>query len=85
MQFAQKLSVRHVFVILLKNTYPISVMNRIKMLDEVVNIYCAIANPVEVIVAETQQGRVVLGVINDVKSKGIEEEKEAIGMNFCTC
>lgn len=75
-QFAQKLSAGHVFVVLLGNGYPINVLNRIKMLDEVANIYCATANPVEVILMETEQGRGVLGVIDGITSKGIESEKE---------
>lgn len=75
-QFAQKLSAGHLFVVLLGNAYPINVLNRIKMLDEVANIYCATANPVEVILAETEQGRGVLGVIDGVKSRGVEGEKE---------
>lgn len=75
-QFAQKLSAGHVFVIVLENSYPINVLNRIKLVEEVANIYCATANPVEVILAETEQGRGVLGVIDGVKSKGVETEKE---------
>jgi len=75
-QFAQKLSAGHVFVVLLRDAYPINVLNRIKMLDEVVNIYCATANPVEVILVETEQGRGVLGVIDGIKSKGVESEKD---------
>ena len=75
-QFAQKLSAGHIFVVLLSNAYPINVLNRIKMLEEVANIYCATANPVEVILMETEQGRGVLGVIDGVKSKGVEGEKE---------
>jgi len=75
-QFAQKLSAGHVFVVLLSNAYPINVLNRIKMLEEVANIYCATANPVEVVLMETEQGRGVLGVIDGVKSKGVEGEKE---------
>jgi len=75
-QFAQKLSAGHVFVVLLRNAYPINVLNRIKAIDEVVNIYCATANPVEVILAETEQGRGVLGVIDGVKSSGVEGDSE---------
>ncbi len=75
-QFAQKLSAGHIFVVLLSNAYPINVLNRIKLLDEVANIYCATANPVEVILAETEQGRGVLGVIDGIKTKGVEGEKE---------
>ncbi len=75
-QFAQRLSAGHVFVVLLSNGYPINVLNRIKTLDEVANIYCATANLVEVILVETEQGRGVLGVVDGIKSKGIEGEKE---------
>jgi hypothetical protein len=75
-QFAQKLSAGHVFVVLLRNAYPINVLNRIKAIDEVVNIYCATANPVEVILAETEHGRGVLGVIDGVKSSGVEGDSE---------
>jgi hypothetical protein len=74
--FAQRLSAGHIFVILLGNAYPINVLNRIKAVEEVVNIYCATANAVEVILAETEQGRGVLGVIDGVKSSGVEGEKE---------
>jgi adenosine/AMP kinase len=52
------------------------VLNRIKAIDEVVNIYCATANPVEVILAETEHGRGVLGVIDGVKSGGVEGDSE---------
>jgi len=75
-EFAQKLSAGHIFVVLISNAYPINILNRIKMLDEVATIYCATANPVEVILVETEQGRGVLGVIDGIKSKGVEGEKE---------
>lgn len=75
-QFAQRLSAGHVFVILLASGYPINVLNRIKAVEEVANIYCATANPVEVILAETEQGRGVLGVVDGMKSRGVEAEKE---------
>ncbi|MCX8191360.1 MAG: adenosine-specific kinase [Nitrososphaerales archaeon] len=74
--FALKLSAGHVFVITLKNAYPINVLDRVKRVDEVVNIFCATANPVEVIIAETEQGRGVLGVIDGVKIKGVETEED---------
>jgi hypothetical protein len=73
---AKRLSAGHVFVIVLGNAYPINVLNRIKAVEEVANIYCATANPVEVVIAETEQGRGVLGVIDGVKSLGVEGEKE---------
>jgi len=66
----------HTFLIFMKNAYPINVLPRLKEVPEVVNIHCATANPVQVIVAETEQGRGILGVIDGFKSKGIEGEKE---------
>lgn len=66
----------HTFIILLKNAFPINVLNKIKMVPEVCNIYCASANPVEVIIAETPNGRGCLGVIDGVKPKGIEKDPD---------
>ena len=62
----------HSFVIFLKNAYPINVMNAIKAIPEVCTIHCATANQVEVIIAETEQGRGILGVIDGLKPKGVE-------------
>jgi adenosine/AMP kinase len=73
---ALALSAGHVFIILLRGTYPINVLNAVKAVQEVCAIYCASANPVEVILAETEQGRGVLGVVDGLKSKGIETEKD---------
>lgn len=73
---ALNLGCGHVFLILMRGMYPINVLNAIKMVPEVCRIFCATANPVEVIVAETEQGRGVLGVIDGVKTKGVEGEKE---------
>jgi adenosine/AMP kinase len=67
----------HVFVVALRNGFPINVLGRIQAVPEVANIYCATANPVEVIVAETEQGRGVLGVIDGSSPKGIETETHA--------
>ncbi len=75
-EIAVSLSAGHVFIVLLKNAYPINVLNRIKNLDEVASIYCATANPVQVILAETEQGRGVLGVIDGLRSKGVESGKD---------
>lgn len=72
----KKISAGHVFLIILKDAYPINVLNRIKMIDEVVNIYCATANPLEVIIVESEQGRGVIGVIDGVSSKGIEDDND---------
>jgi adenosine/AMP kinase len=68
------LSSGHAFIILLKDAYPVNVLNAVKMVTEVCNIYCATANPVEVIIAESNQGRGILGVIDGYRSKGIEGE-----------
>ncbi len=66
----------HSFIIFLKDAFPVNVLNNIKLLPEVCRIFCATANPVEVIIAETEQGRGILGVIDGFKTKGIETEKE---------
>jgi len=76
LDIAKKVSAGHFFVIVLNGSYPINVLNRIKMVQEVVTLYCATANPIEVIIAETDLGRGVLGVIDGLKSKGIEDEEE---------
>jgi len=75
-EYAYNISAGHSFIIFLKNAYPINVMDKIKNVPEVCNIYCSTANPVEVIIAETDQGRGILGVIDGLKSKGIETEKD---------
>ena len=67
----------HLFVIALREGYPINVTNVIQNTPEVCTIFCATANPVEVIVAETEQGRGVLGVIDGSSPKGIETEADA--------
>jgi adenosine/AMP kinase len=66
----------HIFVIALKEGYPINVLGRIKDVPEVCSIYCASANPVEVIVAETAQGRGILGVVDGAPPKGVEGEED---------
>jgi len=72
---AYALSAGHAFIIFLKNAYPINVLNAVKMVPEVCRIFCATANPIEVIIAETDTGRGILGVIDGLKSKGIEDEE----------
>lgn len=73
---ALALGTGHAFIILLgAGFYPINVLNAIKWVPEVVGIYCATANPVQVVVAETEQGRGILGVIDGFKTKGIEDEE----------
>lgn len=66
----------HSFLIFLKDAYPINVIQRIMNVPEVVNLYCATANPVQVIIAETEQGKGILGVIDGFKPKGIENEED---------
>jgi adenosine/AMP kinase len=75
-QNALALSAGHIFIICLGNIFPVNVLNVIKAVPEVCRIYCATANPVEVILAETDQGRGILGVIDGMKSQGIESEED---------
>lgn len=74
---ATALAAGHVFVVSLRNGFPINILGRIQAVPEVVNIYCATANPVEVIVAETGQGRGVLGIIDGSSPRGVETEAHA--------
>jgi hypothetical protein len=80
LQLAQKnayaLSAGHSFIIFMKDMYPVNVLNAIKAVPEVCRIFCATANPVEVIIAETELGRGILGVIDGFASKGIETEDD---------
>lgn len=71
---ALALGAGHSFILFLRDAYPINVLNAIKMVPEVANIYCATANPVQVILAESEQGRGILGVIDGVRTRGIEDE-----------
>ncbi|OUL36456.1 hypothetical protein BV372_07225 [Nostoc sp. T09] len=66
----------HSFIILLREAYPINFLNAIKQCPEVCMIYCATANPVEVIVAETKQGKGILGVIDGFSPKGLETPED---------
>jgi uncharacterized protein len=78
-QAAQTLAAGHCFIIFLGEGYfPINVLNAVKAVPEVVRIFCATANPVEVIVAETAQGRGILGVIDGEKTRGVEDEDDII-------
>ncbi len=74
---ATALAAGHVFVIVLKEGYPINILNRVKDCPEVVRLFCATANPVEVVIAQTEQGRGVLGVIDGSSPAGIEKEEHA--------
>jgi len=66
----------HTFIIVLKNAFPINVLNAVKLCQEVCSIYCATANAVEVIIAETQQGRAILGVVDGSSPRGVESDAE---------
>ena len=74
---ASALAAGHVFVVAMRDGYPVNVLGRIKDVPEVCAIFCATANPVEAIVAETERGRGILGVIDGERPKGVETEDDA--------
>jgi len=74
---AAALAAGHTFVVVMREGYPINVLGRIKDVPEVCNIFCATANPVQVVVAEAKDGRGVLGVIDGAPPKGIETTEDA--------
>lgn len=73
---AQTVAAGHTFVIYIRNAYPINLLNAIKNCPEVCTIFCATANPVEVIIAHTDQGHGVLGVVDGYPPKGVESEAD---------
>lgn len=73
---ARAIGAGHSFVIYIKGGYPINVLNRIKEVQEVVALYAATANPLTLIVAENEQGRGILGVIDGVSPRGVEGEED---------
>ena len=73
---AYTLSAGHSFILFMKDMFPVNVLNAIKNVPEVCRIFCATANPVEVIIAQTELGRGILGVIDGYASKGIETEDD---------
>jgi hypothetical protein len=73
---AQALAAGHTFVIYLRNAYPINVLTRIKDCPEVCRVFCATANPLQVVVAQSEQGRGVLGVIDGASPKGVEQDAD---------
>lgn len=75
-QNAQAMGCGHTFVLLLSNAYPINVLGAVRNVAEVCSIFCATANPVEIIVARSEQGRGVLGVIDGDSPKGIESDED---------
>src|SRR5439155_5462213 len=70
----EKIGAGHVFGILIREAFPINVLNAVKMCPEVCRIYCATANPLEVVVAETDQGRGIRGVVDGSSRKGMEND-----------
>jgi adenosine/AMP kinase len=73
---AQALAAGHTFVLVIQNAYPINVLNAIRNVPEVCSIFCATANPVEIILAKSEQGQGVMGVIDGSSPKGIEQEAD---------
>jgi adenosine/AMP kinase len=71
-QNAQAVAAGHFFVVVIRDAFPINILNAVKQCQEVCSLYCASANPVEVIVAVTQQGRGVMGVVDGLSPKGVE-------------
>ncbi len=73
---AMALSAGHSFIVFLaEGFFPINVLNAVKMVPEVCRIFCATANPTQVVVAETEQGRAILGVVDGFKPKGVEDDE----------
>ena len=74
---AQRIAAGHCFIIFLgEGYYPLNVLNAVKMVPEVCRIFCATANPTEVVLAETEQGRGIMGVVDGFHTKGVEDDEE---------
>ena len=73
---AQAIAAGHTFVVVVRNAYPINLLKTIRNVDEVCSIFCATANPVEIIVARSEQGRGIVGVIDGNSPKGVEGESD---------
>jgi adenosine/AMP kinase len=73
---ALQVSAGHSFLVVMKNAFPVNVLNAIKAVPEICTVHCATANPVEVILAETEQGNGILGVVDGCRSKGIEKDND---------
>lgn len=73
---AQSIGAGHIFVLFLREGFPINLTGRLRDVPEVVRLFCATANPVQVIVAESEQGRGILGVIDGASPKGVETEED---------
>ncbi|MEW6188203.1 MAG: adenosine-specific kinase [Thermodesulfobacteriota bacterium] len=75
---AENIAAGHTFNILIRQAFPINILNAVKNCPEVCSIFCATANPTEVILAQTSQGRGVLGVVDGASPKGVEDEQGRI-------
>jgi adenosine/AMP kinase len=68
----------HSFFVFVENGFPVSILNAVKAVPEVCRIYCATANPVEVVVAESGEGRAILGIVDGCSPKGVEGEQDVL-------
>jgi len=68
----------HAFIVIIQNAFPINILNAIKQCPEVCRIFCATANPIEVIIAETEQGRGIIGIIDGYSPKGVESDEDLV-------
>jgi uncharacterized protein len=75
-QKALEIACGHIFLIAIKNAYPLNVLEKIKSAPEVCTVYAATANPLEILIAETEQGRGIIGVIDGYKTKAVENEQD---------
>jgi uncharacterized protein len=73
---AEAVAAGHTFFLIIKNAYPINVLNQIKNCQEVVSVFAATANPLQILIAETNQGRGIIGVIDGYSPKGVESEDD---------
>jgi len=73
---ALALSCGHCFILFIENGFPVNILNPIKNIPEVCHIFCATANPTDVLIVESEQGRGIIGVIDGLRSKGIETDKD---------
>ncbi|KAF2957423.1 adenosine monophosphate-protein transferase [Thermotoga sp. Ku-13t] len=73
---AKRIGAGHLFVLVIKNGYPINILNQIKNVQEVCRIFAATANPLQVLVVQTDQGRAVIGVVDGYAVKGVETDKD---------
>jgi uncharacterized protein len=75
-RYANEIACGHLLIVVMNNAYPINILPRLKDVPEIACIYCATANPIEVLIMETQQGRGIVGMVDGFKTKGIENEQE---------